>query len=114
MRFASVVPTGYSYYYSYVSPGNPFGLGATHGAELAFVFGHPEGIRSLPTEIDEGSQRLASRIQEMWVHFAESGSPGSSYETYGESGSIIELTRPIGVTQQIRNGRCDALAGLAG
>ena len=114
LRFASVVPTGYSYYYSYVSPGNPFGLGATHGAELAFVFGHPEGIRNLPTEIDEGSQRLASRIQEMWAHFAESGSPGSSYETYGESGSIIELTRPIGVTQQIRNGRCDALAGLAG
>jgi len=44
LAFASVLDVAYVYHYTYVSETNPLGLGATHGAELAGLFGHVEGI----------------------------------------------------------------------
>ena len=48
LGFAAAAPATFVYHYTYVSPSNPFGLGATHGAELVLLFAHPEGIRGLP------------------------------------------------------------------
>jgi para-nitrobenzyl esterase len=113
LEFAAAAPESYAYHYSYVSPGNPFGLGATHGAELAFVFGHPEGIRGLDTDIDRASRRLSGQIQRLWVDFARTGTPREGWPTYGESGEIIQLDRPVQLVDEIRDGRCDELADLA-
>ena len=37
LAFAAVAPATFVYHYTYVSASNPFGLGATHGAGLAFA-----------------------------------------------------------------------------
>jgi para-nitrobenzyl esterase len=113
LEFAAAAPTAFAYHYTYVSPSNPFGLGATHGAELASLFGHPEGIRGLDAELDETTQQLSDAIQTAWTEFAATGRPGADWPAYGDGGQVMLLDVPFTLTDQIRDGRCPALAELS-
>ncbi len=105
----------YAYEYRYVSDADPFGLGATHGAELVFVFANPEGIVGLEPELDEVSAALSDEIQTAWTTFAASGAPAPSVawpaETPDEP-AVMLLDRELSVVDEIRDGRCDQIAAL--
>jgi len=60
-----------TYMYNFDIPANMGGLGATHGAELVYVFGTGPSL--------DAAQRTASeRIQDYWVNLAKSGDPNAS------------------------------------
>jgi para-nitrobenzyl esterase len=110
LDFATVAPDTFVYHYTYVSASNPFGLGATHGAELVLLFAHPEGIRGIGTEFDAVTATVSDAIQQTWVDFATTGDPG--WATFGDSGEIMLLDDPLETTTEIRDGRCAALGAL--
>ena len=60
----------YVYYFDRNTPTSPDG--ATHGAELAFVFGNPSVFGGAP---QQGDTELTNLIQSYWVNFAKSGDP---------------------------------------
>ena len=83
LAFASVVDDAYVDHHSYVSDDNLLGLGAPHGAELAGLFGHVEGIAwVIPS--DRGDQLSAASLQAAWSAFATVGDPGELFDPYSE------------------------------
>jgi para-nitrobenzyl esterase len=56
-------------------------LGAAHGLEIAFVFGHfdlgSEGARIFTQENEPGRKELSARMMSYWAEFAYNGDPGS-------------------------------------
>jgi para-nitrobenzyl esterase len=111
LAFASAAPGTFVYHYTYVSASNPFGLGATHGAELVLLFGHPEGIRGLTGEFDASTAAVSEEIQRAWVAFASTGDPG--WPDYGRRGRVMLLDDPSELVTEIRDGRCEALDRLS-
>lgn len=105
LDLASLLPQAHVYHYTYVSAGNPFGLGATHGAEIASVFAHPEGI-AVEVERDEETDALSAAIQSAWASFARSGDPGADFAPYAEAGTVTLLDAPFEQVDDIRDGRC--------
>lgn len=69
----------YIYYFNHRPPypDVPFfkGVGATHGAELAYVFGNPAEQRMRFTETDRA---LSEAIMTYWTDFAKRGDPSGS------------------------------------
>jgi para-nitrobenzyl esterase len=114
LGFAQVMPRAYVYHYAYVSAGNPLGLGATHGAELAFLFGHPEGIRVIDAQSDAETDQVSNDIQAAWSAFVKGEAPTSDWPLFAESGQVMVLDAPFRLVDQIRDGRCDALGELIG
>lgn len=68
----------YSYLFAYRSPAARETLGACHALELAFVFGTYETAPGIENFVGRGPDvaRLSNRIQDAWIEFARSGSPG--------------------------------------
>ncbi len=93
LAFASVVDNAFVYHYTYVSDDNPLGLGATHGAELAGLFGHPEGIAVEVTPSERGDQ-LSASLQAAWSGFATDGDPGELFDPYAEGATVTLLDVP--------------------
>src|SRR5439155_25661457 len=56
-------------------------LGASHGFEIPFVFGHfdlgPEGNRIWTKENEPGRMALSAAMMSYWAEFARAGDPGS-------------------------------------
>lgn len=111
LDLAAVVPTSFVYHYTYVSATNPFGLGATHGAEIASLFDHPEGI-GVPIQEDDETRALSDAVQQAWTSFARDGDPGEGFERYADAGTITLLDVPFEQVDEIRGGRCDAVNEL--
>jgi para-nitrobenzyl esterase len=64
---------GFLYRFTHVSPfGVSSGLGAFHGSELDYVFGHTH--RS-GTDYQSADHRLSDQMITMWLHFARTGDP---------------------------------------
>jgi para-nitrobenzyl esterase len=105
LDLAALVPQAYVYHYTYVSAGDPFGLGATHGAEIAGVFAHPEGI-AVEIEQDDETRTLSDAIQAAWASFARTGEPGEGFAPYADGGAITLLDVPFEKVGDIRDGRC--------
>ena len=61
----------YVYYFDRRTPESPDG--ATHGAEISFVFANPSGIFTGPPQA--GDAELSNLIQSYWVNFAKAGDP---------------------------------------
>ncbi len=64
---------GFLYRFTHVSPfGAASGLGAFHGSEIAYVFGHTHtpGANYQPAD-----HRLSDQMMTMWLHFARTGDP---------------------------------------
>lgn len=113
LAFAEAAETDtYVYNYTYVSPDDPFGLGATHGAELASLFAHPEGIVGLEPGLQGTDATMSDEMQAAWVAFATDGDPGEAWEPYGEGERITRLDNPIELVDEIRDGRCDSVREL--
>jgi para-nitrobenzyl esterase len=55
-------------------------IGAAHGLEIAFVFGHfdlgPESSRLFTSWNREGREALSAQMMSYWAEFAHSGAPG--------------------------------------
>ncbi len=74
------------------------GLGATHGADLIFLFGVDAGYLGKAGE--EGAD-LSAAMMKYWTQFARSGAPGAvndlQWPDYGEDGAHMELVTPPSV-----------------
>lgn len=111
IAFADATDNTFVYEFSYVSPSTPFDLGATHGAELAFLFGHPEGLTILESTLDPADQRVSDRLQEAWVAFAATGSPGWDHYDH-DAGGVLDIGVDDTFVDTVRGGRCTALNEL--
>lgn len=112
LRFAEQAAGAFVYHYTYVSDQNPANLGATHGAELAPLFGHPEGIEAMEIERDERGTALSADMRAAWAAFATDGNPGDDWRPYAEGGQVTVLDNPVELVDEIRDGRCEALEPL--
>lgn len=102
----------YSYEFTRRSPADPFGVGATHGAEMIYIFGNPEGITGLGAILSGEDLDLAAAMRATWVAFATEGTPTAdpAWPTYDPDGeTIYRWDIPASVTADIRDGRCDLL-----
>jgi para-nitrobenzyl esterase len=101
------VRTGHSnvYYYSFKQrPPFPIGSvyhgwGASHYAELWYVFDH---LDQAPWDWSAADRRLAGEISSYWVNFAKSGDPNGRGLPYwpvftGTDGNVLDLDDPITV-----------------
>jgi para-nitrobenzyl esterase len=86
---------GFLYRFTYVSPiGEASGMGAFHGSELVYVFGHThvpdEHARML--QFQPADHHLSDQIMTMWVHFAHTGDPrlmmSSQWTRIGSNGEV--------------------------
>ncbi|MDJ0770099.1 MAG: carboxylesterase family protein [Ilumatobacter sp.] len=111
IAFADAAPGTYVYYLSYVSPSTPFDLGATHGAELAYLFGHPEGLTILEPSLEGDDQTVSELVQAAWVEFATTGSPGWEPYDRASGGGVMEIDGGLTFVDTIRDGRCEARLG---
>ncbi len=101
--------SAHRYYFSYVSDQDPFGLGATHGAELIFVFDNPSGIVGLPPELDPVGAGLSAEMQRAWTTFAATGVPESPTPwrpTGADAPVIMQIDTDWTPQTEIRGGRC--------
>jgi para-nitrobenzyl esterase len=63
----------YLYRFTRIAGGRPQRLGAFHGSEIAYVFGHLE--RGLLSQFDATDQKLSATMMDYWVQFARTGDP---------------------------------------
>ena len=68
---------GYAYFFTRVplQNGKPQANGATHTAEIAYAFNHPQGGGNQPLECDDVDRKLADLMSSYWVNFATKGDP---------------------------------------
>jgi para-nitrobenzyl esterase len=105
-------PHVYRYLFTHVTEQNRAkGAGATHGAEIPFVFGTCSA-----TSKDELA--LADHMTEYWARFARTGDPnggsGPAWPAYdAASDSYLELEWPITAHTGLRTAACDVLDSLA-
>ena len=86
---------GYLYHFTHVSPiGEASGMGAFHGSELVYVFGHthqPDEHAPM-LEFTPADHKLSDQIMTMWVHFARTGDPrlmmSSDWTRIGSNGEV--------------------------
>lgn len=73
--------------YAYVFTWDETRQGAYHGAEIPFVFNHPQE--------NESTQKLAEQISQLWVNFAKTGVPSAEgipeWEPYDREGGATML-----------------------
>ena len=112
LAFASVVDNAFVYHYTYVSDDNPLGLGATHGAELAGLFGHVEGIAVEVAPSERGDQ-LSASLQAAWSAFASDGDPGELFDPYVDGATVTLLDVPLEQVDTIRADRCATVNELS-
>jgi para-nitrobenzyl esterase len=112
LSFAAAAPSAFVYHHTYVSEQNPLGLGATHGAELAPLFRHPEGL-DVDIEQNDETDRMSDLIQGAWVGFATSGDPGDEFEPYADGETVTLTDVPLERVDEIRGGRCAEVTELA-
>ena len=97
MAMRSVEPQVFVYRFDWDEEPTAFGadlskmLGASHGFEIPFVFGHFDlgraGNMIFTHENQDGRTRLASAMMSYWTQFAKSGDPGT-----GASGDLVAWT----------------------
>ena len=102
----------YRYLFSHVTAANASsGKGATHGAEIPFVF----GTQTSPTS-DE--RALATTMIGYWTHFARTGDPNLAgaprWPAYDASDRYLELDTPIRAAAGLHTSGCDLFDSLPG
>jgi para-nitrobenzyl esterase len=105
----------YVYHFTYRSTDERFGFGPVHGAELAFLFAHPEGISNVEPGLDGADAAVSDGMQRAWAAFARDGVPGDEgvWRPFGDGGRVTLLDQPFELVDEIRGGRCDAVGDLA-
>lgn len=88
--------------------GHPyFGLQATHGAELPYVFGD---LNSDAANWGAKDHQLAASIQQYWTNFAKTGDPNGAglprWPTFdGNPGAVMELGLPLRAASTLNRDR---------
>jgi para-nitrobenzyl esterase len=112
LTFAEVAQND-TYVYNYSFQSEKLGIPPAHGIELVHLFGHPEGISAFEPGLEGADAELSEAMQQAWVSFATDGDPGEGWQPYGEDGLITVLDKvPLETTDEIREGRCDAVTDL--
>ncbi|MEE9416493.1 MAG: carboxylesterase family protein [Acidimicrobiales bacterium] len=114
VRFANEAfddTTVYTYEFVHRSVDTPFGLGATHGAEVVYLFGNPQSVVGVPEVFNEVDAGVADFIQTAWASFARTGSPISDpaidWPQYVDSAPAhLLIGAEPEVASLIRDGRC--------
>jgi para-nitrobenzyl esterase len=88
------------------------GYGATHTAELPFVFGHPWPH----CKFTAAEEMLSQRMQTLWRSFASTGDPTPlsskawpTYDSTARNTLLLDTTAtkaPLRVETNVRRGRC--------
>jgi para-nitrobenzyl esterase len=111
---AKVGAPAYAYYFSYVSAAQRgTAPGASHGAELAYVFG------TLPATAADDARELSRAMSACWVAFAKTGKPGSAGgKTWEPVTTTNDAFMEFGVNgpelhPDFRKARLDFLDGLS-
>jgi para-nitrobenzyl esterase len=105
--------TGYEYQFDRAAPGRE-AAGATHGAEVGYVFG------TLGTNYAQADRDLADAIQQYWTNFAKSGDPNGAglpkWPRYdAKARGFIEFTDSGPVAREgLRRPFCDLYVENAG
>ncbi len=106
----------YRYFFDGRVPG-PAGatIGATHGLELAFVFGTFSAFQGFVP--DPGLAALGRQLRDHWASFASTGAPAASaavaWPAYvGADDRTLRLGQPIEVLRGVRTEACDFWDGL--
>lgn len=93
-RYAAEADKGSVYFYQFSKAppfraGNPnFGLGATHGVEMPYVFGHLDPNAAEWTDED---RKLADTVAAYWTNFAKTGDPnGAAQPQWDEFGAATD------------------------
>jgi para-nitrobenzyl esterase len=104
------------YHYTYRSADSRFGIGPTHGAELAFLFAHPEGILDTAPGLSGRDAAVSTAMQTAWTAFARTGVPddGSAWRRYGDGRKVTIIDEQVKLVDgaQVKEGRCDAVTAL--
>lgn len=99
-RHAASADQGKAYLYQFsrrppFRPGNRnFGLGAAHGAEMPYVFGHLDPETAAWTSRDRG---LATAVATYWTNFAKTGNPnGPNLPQWPDFGNARDQVMNLG------------------
>ncbi len=107
---ASAAAPIWLYQLTHRSVDEPFGLGATHGAELIYLFGNPSGVLGLAEEFNDDDAALSEAIMTSWVAFATNGDPGEDWPAHSPfSPTIRQLEPEPQLVDSLRQGRCTDL-----
>ena len=86
---------GFLYRFTHINPiGEASGMGAFHGSELVYVFGHThQADEHAPMlQFKAADHRLSDQMMTMWVHFARTGDPrlmmSSGWTRIGSNGEV--------------------------
>ena len=94
-----IIPT-YEYEFQRVSPGEA--KGATHSAELPYVFGYypKSGQFEAAAKFVDADFKLADEMETYWTNFAKTGNPNSDalphWPGFEQGQAFIEFTRDGG------------------
>ncbi|RKH49958.1 carboxylesterase family protein [Corallococcus sp. AB050B] len=97
-RFARALPNGA------LSP-----LGATHGTDIVYLFGHFDAVGTTPTPDDA---TLSQYVQAAWGSLARTGTPIPTWLPYSPGGPVLTWNTPSTTETVWRGGRCAALESL--
>ncbi|HEY0215306.1 MAG TPA: carboxylesterase family protein [Cellulomonas sp.] len=96
IRTAEAHPSTYLYEFAWRSPAFDGTLGASHAAELPFVFDNLDHPDWQPLLAGGGSQRIADDVHRAWVDFARTGDPG--WPRYRADARLVHRFAEPGVT----------------
>jgi para-nitrobenzyl esterase len=103
----------YLYHFTQPVGGVMAALGATHAWELHHVFGNLDDIFGLGfMSGSEEDYLISEAMQGAWSSFARDGSPSSLPEWRATGPGVPQIAlidEPITITDEIRDGRCEAL-----
>jgi para-nitrobenzyl esterase len=110
---ASIVTSAYEYQFDRVAAGRE-AVGATHGSEVAYVFGtldYPPPLQGPNEQFNAVDERVSNAMQEYWTNFAKTGNPNGgqlppwpkfdvssrAYIQFSEAGPVAKqgLRRPF-------------------
>ena len=81
------------------------GLGATHGAEIPYVFGSSKAVLAAPAD-----RALADAMQRAWFGFSATGVPDAEWPRYDlEKERHLELDTPLRIAAKLLAAECDVV-----
>jgi para-nitrobenzyl esterase len=101
----------YRYYFSHRPPG-PEGerLGASHGVDIAYVFGN---LSVFPFPWNDADRRLSEEIMSYWTNFAKTGDPNGmglpKWPVYNRADdNVLDFGDPVSVRMHVNQAGLDA------